>query len=286
MRQFVPVNNLRHLPALIAALFFAAPFASAQSSGSSQGTPEQVLELIEQGRQALVADKFAEATQALEAALQMPVLETMSTEVQNRAFLFAGLAASGREDYLGAHEYLVAATHYDEATSEEWMMRAQFASWIDAWSDAGLALTKLATRWPAEIRDEDARQLVNSTAYQLRRDRAQRPQFLQLLNALFAAKFTLDYGIEPDGLWMDLIIDALARNDLKRARQIATRVESTDTVLRMRIDRRFDAVVQADPKRFDLAAAARRNTKARAKASKANPRVAQGLRPVRIRAAR
>src|SRR5688500_5132223 len=117
---------MRPLHAFLVICIVSSPFALAQSSGNPLDTPERVLVLIEQGRKSVIKEQYADATKALETALAMPVLETMGTATQHTAFALAAYAASGQEDYLGAHEYIVAATQYDEATPLEWMMRAQF----------------------------------------------------------------------------------------------------------------------------------------------------------------
>ena len=82
----------------------------------------------------------------------------------------------------------------------------------------------------------------------------------------------LEWGSEPDGLWHDLIADALDRNDLRRAREISKRLQDAATLLHMRADRRFDALVKAEPRTFDLRAAMERECKRLAKAVAANPR--------------
>jgi tetratricopeptide (TPR) repeat protein len=92
------------------------------------------------------------------------------------------------------------------------------------------------------------------------------------LNALFAADFTLEWGSQPDGLWRDLITDALEKGNLRRAREISKRLQSASTLLHMRVDRRFDSLVRAEPRIFDLPAAIERERKRLAKAAAANPR--------------
>ena len=49
---------------------------------------------------------------------------------------FGAFADRGREDYLGAHEFMVLATEFPDAKAEHWLMRAQYASMVDAWADA------------------------------------------------------------------------------------------------------------------------------------------------------
>ena len=127
-------------------------------AADSQPAPgkRDVYEAIERGRLALLADKFQEAADAIEEALTMPEFLTLEPSAQFRVFLLAAFADRGREDYLGAHEYMMLATGFPDANAEHWLMRAQYASWVDAWPDAALAVTTIARRWPEFIADADA----------------------------------------------------------------------------------------------------------------------------------
>jgi len=93
------------------------------------------------------------------------------------------------------------------------------------------------------------------------RDKKLAADRLEMLNALFAAKFQLEWHTEPADLWRELVLDALQRNDLKRAREVLQRIDEPGTLVRMKIDRRFDAIVQAEPESFDVAAAAQARTR-------------------------
>jgi hypothetical protein len=229
--------------------------------------------VLERGRVALLAEKYVEAGEALDSLLHSREFAGLDASLQFRTFLFSALAASGRDDYLSAHEYMLAATQFPEADAEQWMLRARYALYVDALPDAALALTTTARRWPeALMEDDDQKEFVGTIAFRLRRDAARHADYLQLADALFAAKFKREFDAEPDGLWSDLILGALEHGDTKRARELAGRVENTDTLLAMRIDKRFDPVVRADPKRFDLSAAMKRHTKKLARQMADQPR--------------
>jgi len=261
---------------LAALLMFPPAFAQAPAASPAVATPasaDEAYETLERGRQALVADKYVEAGQAMDAILRMRSFDALDAGLQFRTVLFAAIAASGREDFLGAHEYMMAATQFDEAEAPQWMLRARYASYVDALPDAALAVATTARRWPKVLQvDDETREFVARIAFRAQRDAASRAAYLDLANALFAAKFRQQFDTQPDGLWRDLILDALAHQDLKRAREIAERVENTDTILTMRIDKRFDPVVRSDPQRFDIAAAMKRNTKHLEKQMAAQPR--------------
>jgi tetratricopeptide (TPR) repeat protein len=226
---------------------------------------------IERGRLALLADKYQEAADAIKEALTMPEFLALEPSAQFRVFLLAAFADRGREDYLGAHEFMMLATSFPDANAEHWLMRAQYASWIDAWADAALAVTTIARRWPDFIADADER-LISRAAFRANEDGKHKAERIELLNALFEVHFVLDGGSQPDGLWHDLVLDALDRHDLRRAREISTRIQGASTLLPMRADRRFDAVVKAERRTFNLPAAVKRECKRLRKTADANPR--------------
>jgi tetratricopeptide (TPR) repeat protein len=230
-----------------------------------------ILGVVERARQALLTDKFTEAAAFVEEVLSMPEFATLDDSMQFHVFLFGAYADSGRKEYLGAHEYMVLATEFEHAAAEHWFMRARYASWVDAWPDALTAVTAIARRWPESMTSENAL-LVSRIAYRSKEGGRHKAEVLDLLNALFRANFTLEWGTEPSGLWYELISDAVDRGDLRRARDIARQVQDPATLLHIRVDRRFEALVKAEPRVFDLEAAVIRECKRLAKAAAANPR--------------
>jgi tetratricopeptide (TPR) repeat protein len=150
-------------------------------------------------------------------------------------------------------------------------MRAQYASWVDAWPDAALAVTTIAKRWPEFIADADDK-LISRIAFRANDDGKHKAEKIELLKALFAANFVLEGGSQPDGLWHDLVVDALEHHDLRRAREIAKRIQGASTLLHMRADRRFDALVKAEKRAFNIRRAVKRECKRLEKTAAANPR--------------
>jgi tetratricopeptide (TPR) repeat protein len=258
-------------------IVFAAGVAGAQTASAADpqavAVPEnaEILGIIERAREALLTDRFAEAAAAVEEALSIPEFAELDDAVQFHVFLFGAHADSGREEYLGAHEFMVLATQFKQATAEHWLMRARYASWVDAWPDALTAVTTIAKRWPDALTSENAL-LVSRIAYRSKEGGRNKTEVLDLLNTLFRANFALEWGTEPSGLWYELVSDALERGDLRRAREIVRRVQDPTTLLHMRADRRFDGLVRTEPRVFDLKAAVTRECKRLARAVASNPR--------------
>ena len=225
---------------------------------------------IERGHKALLDGKYAEASKIFDEVLQNPEFIQLTKNRQFRTLLLASEAASDREDYLAAHEYMVIATEYPDATAEQWLMRARLASWVDAWGDSGVAIKTVAKNWPqslSELNDE----AVQWTVMQMGRDKKLTAERLELLNALYDAKFQLEWHIEPTDLWRELVLQALERKDIARARAVLKRIDSPGALVRMRIDRRFDAIVQAEPGAFDVAAASQAECRKLRREMAANP---------------
>jgi hypothetical protein len=257
---------------LAASLATTVPLARAAEPAPAQAVAERdVFEVIERGRQALLADKYQEAADAIEEVLKMDEFLALDRSSQFRVFLFGAFADRGREDYLGAHEFMVLATEFPDANAEHWLMRAQYASWVEAWADATFAVTTIAKRWPEYIAEADDA-LIGRIAFRANLDGKHKAEKLELLKALFDADFVLEGGSQPDGLWHELALDALEQNALRRARAISRRIQGPRTLLHMRADRRFDALVKAERRTFNLRAAVKRECKRLSKGASANPR--------------
>ncbi len=141
---------------------------------------------------------------------------------------------------------------------------------MDAWADAGLAIKTLAKTWPQSLAELD-HEAVQWTIAQMARDKKLANERLELLNALYDAKYQLEWHVEPSDLWRELVLQALERKDMARARDVLKRIESPGSLVRMRIDRRFDPIVQAEPNAFDVAAASQAECRKLRREMTANP---------------
>jgi tetratricopeptide (TPR) repeat protein len=226
--------------------------------------------VLERGRKATVARDFAEAGKAFDGAFQMPAFLQLPKPDQLNAFWNAALADDGRQDHLAAHEFIVIATGYPDASGDHWVMRAQTASWVDAWADAALSIGTVAREYPAEL-PEIGHETIQWVALNMDRDKKLAGDRLEMLKALFAARFQLEWHVEPSGLWCDLVLDALARNDMVRAREVLKRIMDPRTLVRMRVDRRYDALLRSAPRSFDVEAAAQAQARRLRQEMEANP---------------
>lgn len=230
--------------------------APADSGGSA------VYELIEQGRLALIAEKYPEASKLFEQAIKRPEFADADSKLQYFAFLLGSFAAEGTDDNLTAHEYLVVATRHPDADGETWLRRARAAVLLEKWTDAGESLTNVAREFPKALTGSQFQSwLINKSVRELGLNPRLRPQRTALLNALYEAGYKTMYGTEPGHLWLLLATEAVESKDMKRAREVTRRITDSNVLISMRIDKRFDALIQEDPKLFDIRAAAEREAR-------------------------
>jgi tetratricopeptide (TPR) repeat protein len=232
----------------------------------------RVFELVESGSKALEAGDAPKALAAFEAAIKESEFQALETSSQREVFAQAGMAAAQSGDMPMAHEKLVTATGFQETTPALWLLRAEFALRAEKLIDAGESTRMLASRWPSDLANSKARSLVREVTRGLADQDRRSAQYLDLVGALFEAGYEEDFGIQPDHLWADLVIDRLSKDDLARAREIAQRIDTPSTLLKMSVDRRFDLLVKTEPQWFDLHAAVRRNSLKLKRAVSTHPR--------------
>src|ERR1041384_62747 len=121
------------------------------SAASAADKPASLDELIQQSRTAFAAEKYADALALAQQALQRPEFDDAVPAFQFHTLQIASSAAWANEDYLSAHEFLVASASFPQADGDLWWRRALLASAVENWPDAALSLTALAEKWPASL---------------------------------------------------------------------------------------------------------------------------------------
>jgi tetratricopeptide (TPR) repeat protein len=269
MRRCVP-------PLLTLMLVIGLPVAGAtdprapQSPVQSSTTAQQRLDAA---ADAANAEKFEEANELVQELLAMPEFLQLPEFEQYRGMLVAALCALERQDALEAHDYLIAVTSFEFAEADSWKHRAFTAQQIEDWGDSLVSLTKVARRWPGELAGDAYDDLALSNIIQMSaRDPGLRAQRLEFMNALFDGGYTQEFGTQPDGVWLELTTDAVQRGDMLRARAIAKRIAGSSALVQLNSDRRFDALVAAEPSLRDVRGAASRERQRLAELLAAQPR--------------
>lgn len=130
---------------------------------------------------------------------------------------------------------------------------------------------KLAVSCPEMLKGR-LRVHVQYFVSEVRREPRLRETHYGILRSLFDTGWTAVDGVEPDPLWVDLAQRHLEHGDLAAAKRTAQKISQPNSLLQMRVDRRFDAIVNAEPARFDIDAAHERNVERLRASAAAAPR--------------
>jgi hypothetical protein len=226
-------------------------------------SPDKASELAaEQQRLRLVmashSNDFGRELIALQELIAAPAFNSLSVDDQYEALMRAARAALYGKQRALASGYIARVITLPGLGFEDQAGAMEQAREIGNWTAAVRCLTSIAHQWPdrlAGLRDSTLAQIVYAADDLPRNDK-----FL-LLQALYAAHWTLKWGIEPSGSWRDLTLLLLERHSLQQAIDVSTRVTDVYVLVAMRADRRFDAVTAAHPEQFDIEAAAGRALK-------------------------
>jgi tetratricopeptide (TPR) repeat protein len=162
---------------------------------------------------------------------------------------FAGLwllaAALYEAKDKGAHEIAFQASLMDEANGAIWLLRLYTAPSEDMAEKLHCVAT-IAERWPNQLADinpfyiagllNQTREVIEVQTVRIRTLRAIHDDGWPRQSADSATVF------EPDYLWLDLIDDDLAHDNVQSAEAIAASVDNPQFVIRLRIDKRYDSI--------------------------------------------
>jgi tetratricopeptide (TPR) repeat protein len=192
-------------------------------------------------------DDFSQLSARLAAAPR----EVPSTKLHS--CLQAGMLLGARYGDLerDAYRLHVLATQLPDAGLEDWGSRLGAARRLQDWPEATFVLTTLMRRWPQTVQQYGAKPIRTLTLDwdSLAVDEETR---MALLEAAYDGKLKSDVGAEPSDLWLELTRLLVEHGKREQAAEVATHVTDALDVLALRVDRRFDSLVSADPQRFEL----------------------------------
>jgi hypothetical protein len=218
----------------------------------------------------LIDDKnFTQGMAALQAVIEANTFGSLSPDDQYRALSIAGKAAIAHGIPKRGYDYLIRALAMPQADLADRIIQLNAANKLGYNADAVSGLTSLAERWPERVNTLNPYFIVNvlRKAMQLPGGSALPP-----LRALYNAHWKLKWGVEPSGIWRDFALRLLEDGHLAEAIDVSARVTDVYDLIDMRVDRRFDAVVAANPARFDIDLAANRELRELQAASDNAPR--------------
>jgi hypothetical protein len=217
----------------------------------------------------LVADKdWPKALIALRAVIEAEGFLGFTGEVQYRTLQTAGRVAYEHGQPEVGYKYLVRVTSLPQAGFDDWHDRITASDRLGNDADTIRCLTLLAQRWPDRIPEINAEYILRTIegAGLLPGGEA-----LPLLQALYAAHWKLKGDLEPSGAWRELVLLLVEKGRVSEAVEVSGHISNVYALIAMRADRRFDAVVAADPAQFDIEVAAERELQELQAASEKTP---------------
>jgi hypothetical protein len=218
----------------------------------------------------LIADKnWPKALSALKAIMDSKSFSYLDRDFRYEVLMISGGTALYHGPPQLAYEYLVRATSMPQATIDDWFARLRAADKLEDKADTVSALTVLVQRWPDRVN-----YLNNDFVFHVIREAKELRDgsVLPLLQGLYDAHWKLKWDIEPNSSWRDLALGLLEKGQLSQVNAVAAHVTDPYILVAMRADRRFDAVVAANPAQFDIDAGADRAIAVFQAASEAAPR--------------
>ena len=203
----------------------------------------------------MVGNDSAHGEAALRDIAASKEFNSLPGEDQHRVLASLAQAANRQGQLQLAYQYLARVTAMPEASFGDGVALVNTASKLRHRADTATALTALVRRWPDKISELDDHFTVQFLA---EAHRVPRGTMFPLLQALYDAHWKLKWGIEPSTAWCDFALLLLEQGRLPEAVEVSSHVTNTYVLVAMRADRRFDAVVAANPSLFDIAAAADR----------------------------
>lgn len=206
---------------------------------------------------AFQAGQCDRAVELMAAVTASPDFGSLDGRYQSMAFAGLGLCAYDREDWKTAYDAFARASVYSDAPDMVFPFRFEAAATRGEHEDAVAALELAAAKRPASLGDvRPGRLFLFMRDLDKRRDTALRARF-------FAALDRADYHSSApfdtaSFLWVEYAGDLAVAGDTAAATRVLGRVDVPDALARALTDRRLIAVVDADPRRFDVRAVAER----------------------------
>jgi tetratricopeptide (TPR) repeat protein len=265
------------LPAMAAAGDTALPTLAAPCSDASQRKDEPACDRdpasLQMLRQQLVSayamsrnGQHTGALLAFESAIADPLFAGLDAADQRSTLSAAAKAANRTGDLKRARAlYRRATTQY--AMDPDDVYRLSLVEYeLKHYRPSMDAYLELVERWPELLDETDAPHF-----YRLYRAIENNPDDgLRLLQAMFDAKWD-DPTNDSSWVWFELARMRMIRGEHDLARLAVKRITAPAQIVRMRVDKRFDPIVDRSARAFDVNAAALRAVDAMHRKSEAKP---------------
>ena len=265
------------MPATTAAGDTALPTCAAPCSDTSQRQDKSAghrdIASLQMFRQQLVSayamsrnEQYAGALLAFESAIADPLFAALDVADQRSALSAAAKAANRTGDLKRARAlYRRATTQYTMDPDD--VYRLSLVEYeLKHYRPSMEAYLELVERWPELLDETDAPHF-----YRLYRSLENSPDDgLRLLQAMFDAKWDHPTN-DSSWVWFELARMRMIRGEHDLARLTIKRITAPAQIVRMRVDKRFDPIVDRDARAFDVNAAALRAVDAMQRKTEAKP---------------
>jgi tetratricopeptide (TPR) repeat protein len=197
--------------------------------------------------------RFAEADGVIQPVIHAKAFGRLPSGEQYRALLTAAKLSLTLKEPKLEYESRVRLLALPEAKSDDQVSRVNAAARLGDTGEIVRSLTELMMRNPERLMASDERFVIR--ALKDAEKKLPHGSTLPLLQALYAAHWKLAWGQEPSSLWLDLALLLLEQNRLPEAVEVSSHVTNEYDVISIRTDRRFDAVISANPAQLDVDAA-------------------------------
>lgn len=197
------------------------------------------------------AKQYPQAAQALSRVIARPAFREMPKANQHATLAVAGWVAIQLGEYEHARDLYLRATAVDASDPDDGYYLSQLESALGDEDAAARHLLRLAKSWPERLDDLDdgfILQLQNSLE-------PASPLRLDLLQSLYDAGWDRKQ-LGADELWYELALIRVRRGEMDLARAATERITRPLELVKLRSDRRFDALVDARAPAFDVTRAA------------------------------
>lgn len=200
---------------------------------------------------------YRAANRVFATIVDSPLLQALPPADARSALGGAGWSAAWAGDLPRARTLLLRANRIDDGDPDVWYRLALIEHDLEHHDAAARNYIELAERWPellGNINTESMYRLLGTLE-------PTAPARLNLLQALFDANWD-DPETDPSRLWYDLALLRVERGETDRARAAIRRVDAPQELIRLRSDKRFDAIVDRNAWTFNVEEAAKRAVEA------------------------
>lgn len=260
-----------HFRALLAAATLS--FAAAVHAETAPQDLQFYRQKIASAHALMQNENYTAANRMFATIVDSPLLQSLPPMDARSALGEAGWSAARAGDLPLARTLLLRANQVDDGDPDIWYRLALIEHDLQHYDATARSYIELAERWPELLGNIDT-----GPMYELlgALDSASSAK-LDLLQALLDANWD-DPANNPSHLWYDLALLRVERGEPDRARAAIRRVTSPQQLIRLRSDKRFDAIVDRDAWTFNVEEAAKRaveimETKAARDPRKLDPKV-------------